>query len=630
VIALVMGTLVLYLPVIHSDFVNWDDPLYVTGNLYVQSGLNASSLHLAFTDMHISWMPLTWLSLMLDAQLYGLKPSMFHLTNLWLHIINTLLVFMILNSATNATGRSGVVAALFAWHPLHVESVAWISERKGLLSAAFCLGSLLCYVRYCRQPSLARYLWSFLLFIFAIMSKPSAVVFPIMLFLFDIWPCSRVARRETGPACDFIRIGVLRRELQTKMSIWWLVLEKVPFLMIAVLFSIVTYFTQEAGGAMDNAIANLPLTSRVLNAFVAYARYLQKTFWPIGLSFFYPHPKDWSDLVVSISISVILVLSCLVLAFARRTPFLMFGWLWFVLTLLPVIGIVQVGYQSMADRYTYIPLIGVFVSLVWSVDLLFRKMAKLRPLYFVGTVVALVSCAALSFAQIRVWRHPVTLYTHALALDKNNFVAHRNLGGFLINHGAMEQGVEHLKEAVRLYPGIPDFLYDLGFSLIECGQINPGVATIDAGLAVDLNTESRTVARGKMAEIQGNIERTVSLYRNVLWADPDNIEALWSISWILSTHADAKIRDGEKALLFSRHLCELTAFRNPRFLMSLAAAQAECNRFDQALKTLQRASSLLSLRADAWAANNLPSISGMITRGYPVRITRTLAIESKE
>jgi tetratricopeptide (TPR) repeat protein len=434
-----LGLLILavYVPVAGFDFVGIDDPGYVTNNGFVQRGLDRANVAWAFTTTaQGNWHPLTWLSLMLDAQLGGTQSGrLFHLTNLALHLANALLMFHVLWRMTRRTWRSAFVAALFAVHPLHVESVAWIAERKDVLSTLFWLLTMLAYVRYVERPGGARYGLLLLVYSAGLLSKPMLVTLPLLLLLVDYWPLGRFDGTRAWPK---------------------LALEKLPLLLLAAASSAATLFAQTAGGAVAQ-LEQFPLGTRVANALVAYVAYLYKTIWPTSLALPYPYPyHSLTPFNVIFSVVILLGISVGVIRFARQRPYLPVGWLWYVVSLLPVIGLIQVGSQAMADRYTYVPLTGLFVIVAWGVpDLLGDDAARAlgrRVVLAVAGVAAVLGLAGLARVQVGYWRDSVTLFSHALEVTERNPMAHYGLAIDAYKRGRLERAESQHRQALRLHP----------------------------------------------------------------------------------------------------------------------------------------------------------------------------------
>jgi tetratricopeptide (TPR) repeat protein len=448
-VLLAVLTLAAFWPALRGGFVNYDDPDYVTDNPRVQAGLSAANVRWAFRTFHTAnWHPLTWLSLQADRTLYGgAGPFGFHLTNLLLHTGSTLLVFLTFRALTGCVWPSALAAALFAVHPLHVESVAWVSERKDVLSTFFWFLSIAAYGWYARRPGVLRYLAVVLAFICGLLAKPMLVTLPCVLLLLDFWPLRRVEWRRAA----------------------WLVAEKAPLLALAAVSCWMTWKAQQSGGAVK------PLTQysgavRLGNAVAAYGGYLQKMVWPKNLAAFYPHPGDGlSVAAVGVSAALLLGVTIACLWAARRHPYAIVGWLWYLGTLVPVIGLVQVGEQAMADRYTYVPLAGVFLALSWATADLARHWPFLRGTLALAAVFVLGVCVQLTWKQSATWVNSHTLWSHAAEKVPNNWLAHINLA---LDYGGNNpaEAVEHLREAVRIRPDFPLGQLNLGVYLAQLGQ----------------------------------------------------------------------------------------------------------------------------------------------------------------
>jgi protein O-mannosyl-transferase len=464
-LGLAVLTVLVFAPVVGNDFVTLDDPAYVTGNRQVRRGLTAEGFVWAWgAEVAANWHPLTLLSHMLDCELYGLDPGGHHLTSLLLHAANAVLLFAVWRRLTGAAARSAVVAALFAVHPLHVESVAWVAERKDVLSGFFFLLTLAAWAGWVRRPTRSRYLLALLAFVLGLLAKPMLVTLPLVLLLLDVWPLERLPRG--APAAE------VRRALGR------LVREKLPFFVAALAASVVTLFTQRE--AMF-PLAALPPTQRVANALLAYAAYLGDTVWPQGLTVFYPLPPAQPVWRVALAAALFATLTGAALARLRRAPWLAVGWLWFAGMLLPVIGLLQVGSQGRADRYTYLPSIGLFAALVWEVcELALRRKrpargpGATRAALAGAALLAIASLAVAARAQVATWRDSLTLFQHALAVTERNLLAEMRVGTELGRRGDHAGAERHLRAAVRIAPGAPRPQAALGRWLHERGR--PGEA----------------------------------------------------------------------------------------------------------------------------------------------------------
>ncbi len=422
-VVLIMATLAVYWQVQNHEFVNYDDDLYVTDNPHVKAGLTREGAIWAFVATHAgNWHPLTWLSHMLDCEVYGVNPWGHHLTNLLLHIGNTILLFLLFRHVTGAVWRSTLVAALFALHPLHVESVAWVSERKDVLSTLFWLSTMWTYLRHVESPGFRWYLLALLSFALGLMAKPMLVTLPFVLLLIDYWPLGRLQFGQSNRTHESMTPGLQRSSVSS------LIFEKVPFFAISAVSSTVTYIVQLSAGAMPSQDV-LPLQVRTANALVSYISYIGKMIWPHHLAVSYPHPGSNLPLWQIAGASLLLVfISALVIRGAGRFPYLVVGWLWYLGTLVPVIGLVQVGSQAMADRYTYVPLIGLFVIIVWGAPNLVRRWRHGRFLLVSSSGVLLLTLMACTWLQTSYWKDSFTLFQRTLDVTADNWRAHNGLG----------------------------------------------------------------------------------------------------------------------------------------------------------------------------------------------------------
>jgi len=435
VLLLVLATLAVYFPVRHFPFINYDDTLYVTENVHVQSGLQWDTVQWAFTSHDASnWHPLTWLSHALDFQLFGLDASGPHIVNLLLHTLNVVLLYLVLWRATGFVNRSAMVAALFALHPINVQSVAWVAERKNLLSMLFFLLALGAYRWYASGPRISRYVVVAMLFALGLMSKPQVITLPFVLLLWDYWPLQRIsaASASSEPARNYGRLFV----------------EKVPLLALSGASAVVTMLAHRAG----SAVRSYPLSIRFANAVVSYARYVGMAIWPSHLALFYPHPLRSLGMRQVLVASAFLVLATLIVLAERQRQYLLVGWFWFLITLLPMIGIVQVGTQARADRYAYLPFIGLFLMVVWSVaDWAGNRHISIALQAAVGLAV-LLALAAVTHRQLEYWRDSVTLWTHTLEATHDNYIAEVDLGTALVRRGEVARAMEHFRAATVIDP----------------------------------------------------------------------------------------------------------------------------------------------------------------------------------
>ena len=455
-LVLAVATVALYFPVSHHPFVNYDDDAYVTENAHVQSGLNWNTVRWAFTTYEfVNWHPLTWISHALDCQMFQLDPGGHHETSVVLHALNTLLLFWVLLRATGSPGPSLVVAALFALHPINVESVAWIAERKNLLSTLFFLLALGAYRWYAREPRVTRYAAVAALFALGLMAKPQVITFPFVLLLWDYWPLQRMVADRTETSSENLATVPAK-------SFSWLILEKVPLFAICLASAVITLRAEHTGGTLSGIYFH-PFSVRLQNAILSYVRYVGKAFWPSGLALYYPYPSG--DLLVLWQViaafAFLLAVSALVIA-SRRRRYLLVGWLWFLGTLVPMIGLRQVGIQAMADRYAYLSFIGLFIMVCWGVAEWARQRHISSANLAVVSAVALVALAVMTHRQLAYWDDNVTLWSHAVAVTNNNYMAEDHLGGALLADGQLEVAMPHFYRAVSINPDDPDSNLNIG------------------------------------------------------------------------------------------------------------------------------------------------------------------------
>ncbi len=535
---LVVVTLFLYWPAIHCDFINYDDPDYVTLNPRVQTGLLLQNIGWAFTAcVSGNWHPLTLLSLILDVKLFGSGAAGFHFTNLVLHAVNALLLFGLLWRLTGARWRSFGVAALFAWHPLHVESVAWVAERKDVLSTGFGFLALRFYVGYAmgvaaqapnsRGRAGGFYWTSLLAFALGLLSKPMLVTWPFVLLLLDYWPLQRF---QPGRG-------------------WPLVREKIPFLALAAAASVVTFLVQQQRGLIV-AFDREPLDMRGGNALIAYVRYVGKVFWPSHLAVFYPHPGYWPPLLVLLSGGFLVGLSVMLWVERRRYPFLLVGWLWFIGTLVPVIGLVQVGPQSMADRYTYIPSVGLLIMIVWGAEVLTRHWPFRRIWGAPAVCATFLGCLALTRHQLGYWQNSETLFRHALAVTKNNCLAHNYLGAELYAQGQTSAAIEQFHDALRLQPDYAGAHFNLALALLARGQTNDAFSQFQEAIALPPDVAILRPQPATGAVNPRQIEAAMAQFQAALQHQPDYANAHNSLGVALAAEGrlDAAISQFQAAL----------------------------------------------------------------------------------
>ncbi len=516
---LVVVTLFVYWPVRQCGFLGYDDPLYFSENAQVQNGLTAGNFGWAFTTgAAANWHPLTWLSLMLDAEIFGNHPEGPHLVNLLFHLANTVWVFALFRRLTGATGRSAMLAALFALHPLHVESVAWIAERKDLLCAFFVLLTMLAYGRYVgfskvQSPkSKVSYFLSLVFFALALMSKPMAVTLPFLLLLLDWWPLNRISNFKFQ-----ISIAASAHGFPTPK---FLLREKIPFFGLSVAASLVTFLVQQNSAAVAT-LTTLPLSARMENAFVSYLRYSAKTVWPATLANPYPHPGHWPAALVIVSVLFFAGLGVAAFWWARKFPFFFTGWFWFAGMLVPVIGLVQVGTQAMADRYAYLPVIGWLIIFVWGLAQLAARKHFSKMLVATAALAMLAACAIKTRAQLAFWQNDRTLFSHALAVTKNNYTASLNLGTWLAKNGQPEAALAQYRAALGMNPTDPLVLYDLGNAFASLGKLDEAVENYRRALQTAPGRPNILNNLGCALLGQNQLPEAITNFEAALQAQPD-------------------------------------------------------------------------------------------------------------
>lgn len=639
-LVLVLGTLFLYSPVRRYGFVIYDDPDYVTQNRVVQAGLTWSGIKWAFAGWHASnWHPLTWLSHMLDCECFGLDPGPQHLVSVVFHAVNAGLLAFLLFRLTSSLWAGALTAAFFAWHPLRVESVAWISERKDVLSTFFFLLTLLAYTKlFQERPSASeaskageqnrrrnedrakisgspiptfsichfKQLWPALVFFtLGLMSKPMLVTVPFVLLLLDYWPLKRAD-------------AVFNR---SSLSVWLrLTWEKWPFFLLTIVSCIVTFLSQreESMASLESAPAGLRLT----NAIVSYARYLLMMFWPSNLAVLYPLPHHWPWPAIWAAVVLFAALSWLAVRYSRQRPHVLMGWLWYVGTLVPVIGLVQVGGQAMADRYTYIPGIGIALALVFEARTWSHRL-QLSPLISSLAVgVILAACASATAYQLPFWRDSQSLFTHAIAVTRDNAVAHTDLGIALEQAGHFREALSQYETARRLNPNSPELLNNLGNVLSQLGRQDDALVYYAEGLRLKprpiahLNLGAAQARLGRFNEAmehftkaaqmdpadprphfwrgqallwQGSSAAAVAEYQNAFRLDPNDTETLLQLACVLAADHDPAVRNGQQALAVALRADALTGGGEPIVLDTLAMVYAECARFADAREAEQKA-----------------------------------------
>ncbi len=510
--ALSLAIAAAYAQVHDFQFVNYDDPEYVTENLHVRQGLTASGIDWAFQSTeYANWFPLTWLSHMLDVELFGLNAGRHHLTNIAIHALTTLLLFALLRKITGDRWPSASVAFIFGLHPLHVESVSWIAERKDVLSGLFYILALWAYVLYVQRPGSMRYAAMVIFFACGILAKPMIVTLPFVALLLDVWPLNRFSRRA------FV--------------------EKIPLFAMSLVSAVIAYIVQQRGGAV-NTLAEIPFTLRLENAAVSYITYIAQFNWPARLAVFYPLPASipaWQW------IGAIVMLAGLTMVAVRSRPVAV-GWLWFLGTLVPVIGLVKIGLQSHADRYTYIPLIGLSMAVAWGAQR-FRWMT-------IPLAIWACAIAAATFVQVSNWRNSTTLFAHAIAVTDGNYIAENNLGAALRQAGRRPEALAHFEAALRLFPGYPEAQNNLGEALLVAGKVDEALPHIEDALRLDPTLAEAHINLGSARNKQGRPDLAEPEYRAALQLQPSSAAAHDGLAVVLeeTNHPEEAIAEALQAI----------------------------------------------------------------------------------
>jgi tetratricopeptide (TPR) repeat protein len=673
---LTVAVIAVYAPVVRYDFIALDDAQYVRDNEHINHGFTWSGIHWVFKNVVAgNWHPITMLSHMADCQVYGLYAGGHHFTNVLFHLANTLLLFQLLLKLTEnrspsasqiADGKNqkspappkfsnlwpcALVAALFGLHPLHVESVAWIAERKDVLSAFFGFLTLWCYAEYAKNSARQSlrpkvfYLLALLSYSLGLMAKPMLVTLPFVLLLLDYWPLRRILVQETPAGRSKIASSA---HFQS-----WVVLEKIPFLLLAGIFSVIAFLVQKQAGAVI-PLQNFPLSARLANAMMAYAHYLEKTFWPDSLAMLYPY-HHWTTGQIEGATAWFAGLSLMAVMTLRRRPYIFVGWFWFVGMLVPVIGLVQVGLQAMADRYTYLPLIGIFIALAWGLADLAAAATLPGPsasaghqnsrrtwpcAWMISGVVVAVLCFTVAGAvQVRYWKNSETLFGHAVRVTDNNTVAHYVLGALYDSQGKTDAALSQFMQAIQDDPGNVKARCGAGYILYGQGRWDealeqyqtalgfaPDLAKAHFGLAEVLMKEHRLdEATGEyqralqsdpniaeahyqmaaIADARGDAVSAISHLQAAVQLAPDWALALNNLAWIRATQPEAKLRDGAEATRLAMRAVILTGKSDPNMLDTLAAAYAETGRFTDAVATAKSAIQYASIAGQTNLVNEI-------------------------
>ena len=587
---------------LRHDFVNYDDPRYVYQNTRITSGLNIAGIAWAFTHIHSeNWHPLTTITHMLDSSLYGLKAGGHHFTNVLLHTVAVVLLFLLLQQMTGALWKSAFVAAVFAIHPLHVESVAWVAERKDVLSGVFFMLTLLAYVHYARAPSTWRYLIVAFVFALGLMSKPMLVTLPFVLLLLDYWPLRRIRDQRS-------RVG---RQLLS------LLVEKIPLIALSAVSSVITFLAQR--GALGGT-EQLPMLARINNALVSYVVYVRQMFWPANLAVFYPHPENrlppWE---ISLALAVLIGITIAAVILRKKAPYFIMGWFWYLGMLVPVIGLVQVGWQGHADRYTYLPQIGLYIAGTWAVADLTALWPRRRILLGAAALLLIGALSWSSSVQTSYWRDSETLFTHALAVTRNNDVAENNLGIVFLQRGQLDEAISRLQAAIDLRPENGPAHNNLAKALLQKGRLAEAMVHYRKFFEIEPeNVEARNILGTALIQ-QGRIREAIEQWQEAQAIEPENGNAASNLAWVFATCPDDSIRDGRRAVELAEKALRISGGKIPMIFRVLAAAYAEDGRFSQAIESAQRGADLATSQGISGLAAELQSNIALYQAGTPLR-----------
>jgi tetratricopeptide (TPR) repeat protein len=615
-IVLTIAILAVYWQVKDHAFINLDDNLYVTENPHVQAGLTIENLKWAFTTTQLPyWHPVTWLSHMLDVQIFGLKAGGHHLVNVFFHIANTLLLLLVLQRMTKTLWRSAFVAALFALHPLHVESVAWVAERKDVLSTLFWILTMGAYAYYRESPGYRRYLLVIVAFTLGLMSKPMLVTLPFVLLLLDFWPLGRLqpakdagkdSRHAAHPE-DLVRKkrkgAVVSAAKTTEREEWpitplrWtvlrpLLLEKAPFLALAAFSSVITIINQQMAMASLQA---LPVDTRIANALVSYVKYIGMMIWPLDLAVFYPHPYKQPAWLVLGAFIALVAATFLILRKTNRFPYLGVGWLWYIGTLLPVIGLFQAGPQEMADRFTYVPMVGVLIMAAWGIPDALKNWSRRKTALGALAGIAILACAGLTWGQVQLWRDSITLFAHTLKVTTGNYITHNNMGTALSDQGRIEEAIAHYRSALRIAPRYVKAWNNLGIAYEASDQSAKAIETYQEALRLDPNDAETLNNLGSAYGKSGQTAKAIETIEQALRINP-----MYDEAWNNLGNTYGGNGETAKAIEALQKAIRI----NPRYAKAwnnIGIAYAESGRNVEAIEAFQRCLHIKPGQADVWS-----------------------------
>ena len=676
---LIVATLIAYEPIRHNGFVNYDDNSYILDNAQVKSGITWESLGQAFTKPHFyMWHPLTTLSHMLDYQLFGLNPSGHHLISVAIHIVNALLLFWILKNITGAIWPSAFVAAVFALHPLQVESVAWAAERKTVLSGLFWLLTMAAYVRYTRQPGFLRYLLVLLVFGLCIMTKPVVVILPFAMLLLDYWPLERIRWGQKGKTA---------KTTSNQKSAGWLIAEKAPLLAMSAILGVLTVIAQQSGGAVST-LDKVPLDHRIGNAFISYVKYIGKLVWPSDMAVFYPPShSNLLNATMLICAFIFIVISAISIYTGRRRKYIAVGWLWFAGTLVPMIGLVQVGDQAMANRYMYLPMLGLLIIIALAGKELIAKHPRLKTVAAIMGVISLSCLLVLTRMQVRHWQNSVTLFEYALSVTEDNAITENSYACALFNEDRLSEAEQHFGNALRINPAFdtalihlariylkegryndaisiygelinrnyktaelyynlamafgiqekyndsikyfskslelnpddPDTHNKMGSILLAAGKIDDSIGQFNESLRIKADQSAVYENLGTAYNQLGKYELAIQNWTRAIELNPGNIDALDKAGWFLAACGEKSVENANQAIAYAKRACELTKYAVPEFLDTLGVACAASGKFADAKAAAEKALNLARKTGKESLAGEIEKRIKLYEAGQPYR-----------
>ncbi len=508
---IVLLTISIYWPVYHYEFIHYDDPLFVSENLYVKKGFTIETFQWAFQDVSEYWIPLTRLSHMLAVEFFGLDPGAHHIINVLLHLINSIFLYFVSFKICRNTVKSAFIAGFFALHPVHIESVAWVSERKNVLSTLFFLITLWIYLQYAKAPNKRNYILFNITFLFGLMSKPILVVLPFVLMLLDFWPLTRYGNFLLGP---------IKKPMSFFEALIQLTKEKIPLFAFSIIFCFTTYYVQKTIGAVK-LMDSVPLTLRISNVFISYVNYLGKIICPTDLAVFYPYYASHPWWQVGCAVFIFFSITCYAIYYFQKKPWFIMGWGWYLITLVPVIGIIQSGGQSMADRYLYIPAIGIGIILAWTI-FEFNISKKFKEII---VILILTAYTLISWSQIQYWQNTQTLFEHAASVTDHNYVAYKSLGSYYYDQGRLKDAFINFKKALQIRKKDAEVYNNMGVVLIRMGKYENAVSNLIKAIDLKPNYAPAHNNLGAAYELMGQRDMALDHYEKALDIDPNYNEA---------------------------------------------------------------------------------------------------------